>query len=220
MGAIKGQAVLIVDDFHCQLMRHALTRRGFAVFHATSPDEALALFEAHRAQIALVVIDLMKPAAGNLDLASDLERQRPGLPVLYLAGARKTIARCSIEAQSPGSVLAVPFTAEQFLGRVDGLLDLEAAAPQMPDEQLWERLLADSDGISSATSMLYVYEFGQSALAAGHVTMLRAAQIRHAFRPTNFAAAPYSVIVRAGDVARARGLIAQVCATRRLDSAA
>jgi DNA-binding NtrC family response regulator len=220
MRAVKGQAVLIIDDFHSQLMRHALTRRGFAVFHATSPAEAFGLFQAHRAQIALVVIDLMKPAAGNLDLASELERLRPGLPVLYLAGARKTIARCSIELQSPGSVLAVPFTAEQFLGRVEGLLDMEAAARQMPDEQLWERLLADSDGIRSATAMLYVYEFRQSALAAGHVTMLRAAHIRHAFRPTNFEAAPYSVIVRAGDVARARGLIAQVCVRERLVSAA
>jgi hypothetical protein len=117
-------------------------------------------------------------------------------------------------------VLAVPFTAEQFLGRVQGLLDIEAAECQKPDEQLWERLLADSDGISSSPTMLYVYEVGQSALAAGHVTMLRAAHIRHAFRPTNFEAAPYSVIVRAGDVARARGLIAQVCTGKRLVFAA
>jgi DNA-binding NtrC family response regulator len=219
MGASKGHAVLIVDECHARLMCDALTRRGFAVFHATSPDEAWALFEAHRAQITLVVIDLMKPATGNLDLASDLERLRPGLPVLYVAGARRTIACCSIAAQSPGAVLAVPFTAEQFLGRVEGLLDLEAAR-QLPDEQLWERLLADSVRLSSETTMLYVYELGQSALAAGHVTMLRAAQIRHALRPTNFEAAPYSVMVRAVDAARARGLIAQVCASGLLGSAA
>lgn len=216
----KGRAILIVDDFHSQSMRPALARYGFAVFHATSPSEALALFHLHQPQIALVVIDLMKPDAGNLDLASELERLRPGLPVLYLAGARKTIARCSIESQSPGSVLSVPFTEEQFLGRVEGLLDIEAAARQMPDEQLWERLIADSDRISSTTMMLYVYEFGQSALAAGHVTMLHAGNIRHSFRPTNYEAAPYSVIVRAADAARARNLIAQVCMRGQLVFAA
>jgi hypothetical protein len=47
---------------------------------------------------------------------------------------------------------------------------------------LWERLIADEDGISTAAAMLYVYEPGQSTLAAGHVTVLRAAGIRHAFR--------------------------------------
>lgn len=220
MGAIKSHSVLIVDNRHSQLMRHALTRHGFRVFHATFPDEALALFQAHRAQVALVVIDLMKPAGGYLDLASELERLRPGLPVLYIAGARKTIARCSIEAQSPWAVLAAPFTEEQFIGRVEGLLGMEAAARLMPDDQLWDRLMADSDGISSATTMLYVYEPGQSTLAAGHVTVLRAANIRNAFRPTNFEAAPYSMIVRASDVARARGLIAQVCAAKPLVIAA
>jgi DNA-binding NtrC family response regulator len=216
----KGRAVLIVDDFHSQLMRHALTHRGFAVFHAASPDAALGLFEAHRAQIALVIIDLTKPSAGNLDMASELERLRPGLPVLYLAGARKTIASCSIEAQSPGSVLPAPFTEEQFMGRVENLLDVGADAPQIPHERLWERLIADSDRMPPLATLLYVYEAGQSALAAGHVTMLRAGNIRHAFRLTNYEAAPYSVIVRAADASRARSLIAQVCVGGRLVFAA
>lgn len=211
MRANKAQAVLIVDDVNSQSMRYALTRRGFAVLHATSPDETLTLFEVHRRQIALVVIDLMKPSAGILDLASELERLRPGLPVLYVAGARKTVARCCIEAQSRGAVLAVPFTEDQFIGRVVRLLEIEAAARQMPDLQLWERLVADSDWIPSAAAMLYVYEFGQSALAAAHSTMLRVGKIRHAFRPTHYEAAPYSVIVRAADVTRARRLMAQVC---------
>jgi len=220
MSASKIPAVLIVDDFHSELMSRALTRHGFAAFHGRSPDEALGLFQAHQAQIALVVIDLMKPSAGNLDLASDLERLRPGLPVLYLAGARKTIASCSIESHSPGAVLSAPFTEEQFLSRVWGLLDMQEAARQMPDDQLWQRLVADSDRIPAGTALLYVYEPGQSALAAGHVTMLRAGRIRHAFRPTNYEAAPYSVIVGATDFARARSLIAQVCEGKRLVFAA
>lgn len=221
---VDHEAVLIVDDLHpySRLMGHALGRHGFAVLCATSPDDALALFQAHQPHIALVIIDLLKPSAGNLDLASELERLRPGLPVLYLAGARKTIASCSIEAQAPGSVLPVPFTEDQFMERVAGLLDIreEKAAPQVPDEQLWDRLMADSDGIPPGTTMLYVYEVGQSALAACHVTIMRAGKIRYAFRPTNYPAAPYSMIVRATDIPRARGLIAEVCAGKQLVFAA
>ena len=142
----RAPAVLVVDDFNpsSKLVREALTRRGFAVFGAKSPDEGLALFQAHQPQIELVVIDLVTPAAGNLDLASELERLRPGLPVLYLVGAGKTIARCSIEAQAPGSVLAVPFTEEQLMARVGGLVDVEAAERQVPRERPWERLIAGS----------------------------------------------------------------------------
>jgi CheY-like chemotaxis protein len=144
----RAPAVLVVEDIIplAKLVRKRLARRGFAVFGAKSPAEALALFQAQR-QIDLAVIGLVTPTAGNLDLAAELERLRPGLPVLYLVGAGKTIASCSIEAQVPGSVLAVPFTEEQLIGRVDGLI--EAAARQGPDERLWERLIAVSDWIPS-----------------------------------------------------------------------
>jgi two-component system response regulator GlrR len=149
----RAPAVLVVDDFNpfCKLIRETLAPRGFAVFGAKSPDEGLAVFQAHQPQIDLAVIDLVTPAAGNLDLTAELERLQPGLPVLYLVGASKTIARCSIEAQAPGSVLAVPFTEEQLMERVGGLLAVEAVARQRPGERLWARSVAASDRIALTT---------------------------------------------------------------------
>jgi DNA-binding NtrC family response regulator len=149
----RARAILVVDDFNpfYNLIRDTLAPRGFAVFGANSPDEGLALFQAHQSQIDLAVIDLVTPTAGNLDLTAELERLHPGLPVLYLVGASKTIARCSIEAQSPCSVLAVPFTEEQLMARVGSLLDAERAARQRSGERLWERLAASSDRMASTT---------------------------------------------------------------------
>jgi hypothetical protein len=141
-----------------------------------------------------------------------LERLRPGLPVLYLVGAGKTIARCSIEAQAPGSVLAIPFTQEQLLARVGDLL--EAAARHPNGEQLWKRLVAVSDWLPEPTAMLHVYETHQAELAASHVALLSAGDIEHAFRPTNSKARPYGISVRARDVAVARRLTEQVSAAR------
>jgi DNA-binding response OmpR family regulator len=179
----------------------------------------LALFQANRARIELVVIDILSPAAANLDLTAELERLRPGLPVLYLVSERKTIVRCSIEAEAPDSVLVSPFTEEQLMARAERLLE---AAPdrQLPDEQLWERLVAASDRISSGTAMLYLYEQQQAPLAAGHMATLRAGKIHHAFRLTNDEAVPYSMVVSATDVTRAQGLIADVSVGRRLIPAA
>ena len=117
MSAQRVPAVLVVDDFNpfSRLIRHVLRQRRFAVFCASSAAKGLALFQAHRSQIDLAVIDMVRPVAANLDLTAELERLQPGLPVLYLVGALKTVARCSIEAQAPGSVLAAPFTEKQLI---------------------------------------------------------------------------------------------------------
>jgi DNA-binding NtrC family response regulator len=202
------------------VIRETFAGRGFAVFGAKTPAEGLALFQERQPQIDLAVIGLLMPAAGNLDLTAELERLHPGLPVLYLVGAFKSIARCSIEAQAPGSVLMVPFTEEQLIARVGGLLQVEAAARQRRGERLWDRLIAASDWIPSGTAMLHVYELRQAALAEGHAATLSAGNVQHTFRATNSEAAPYCITVSAQDVTHALWLIGQGSAGRPLVVAA
>jgi DNA-binding response OmpR family regulator len=218
----QAPAVLVVDDLipFSTVVREWFVRRGFTVFGAKSPEEALAMFQENHSQIALAVIGLVLPEAVNLDLSADLEHLRPGLPVLYLVGDGKSIARCSIEAQAPESVLAVPFTEEQLNARVSVLLDVKGAAHRRRNEGLWERLVAASDWVPSAATMLHVYDIHQATLAAGHIALLSAGNIRYAFQPTNCEAAPYCMSVRAQDVSRARCLIGQVSADTSLVSAA
>jgi len=219
----RASAVLVVDDLipFSTMVRESFVRRGLVVFVAKSSDEAMAQFQAHRSQIGLAVISLVAPTAVNLDLSADLEHLQPGLPVLYLVDERKSIARCSIEAQAPDSVLAVPFTEEQFIARVGSLLDGAVAVCQGRRlERLWERLISASDRITSGTTMLHVYNLQQAPLAAGHVALLRAGNIHHAFQPTNCEAAPYSMTVRAQDVTRAHCLIGQASIGTSLVAAA
>ena len=178
------------------------------------------LFQAYQSQIDLAVIGLVTPVGVNLDLTADLNHLRPGLPVLYLVGAFKSIARCSIEAHAPGSVLTVPFTEEQLIARVGGLLDVEAAARREHGERLWDRLVADSNLIPSGASMLFVYELRQAALADGHAATLSAGNIQYDFRATNSEAAPYSMNVRAQDVTHAHCLIGQASVGKPLVVAA
>ena len=214
MAERRAPGVLLVDDLipFSKLIRETFAGRGFAVFGAKTPDEGLALFQAHQPRIDAAVIGLAAPAAG--DLAAELERLRPAFPVLYLVGEGKSIARCSIEAQAPGSVLAIPFTNEELIARVGGLLDFDAAVRQRHGERLWDRLIAASDWIPSGTAMLYVYELRQAALAEGHAATLRGGNVEYTFRATNCEAAPYSMTVRAEDVIHARWLIGQTSADR------
>jgi DNA-binding response OmpR family regulator len=218
----RAPGVLVVDDLipFSKLIRETFVGRGFAVFGAKTADEGLELFRAYQPQIDLGVIGLILPVAGNLDLAAELERLQPGLPLLYLVGAGKSIVRCSIEAQSPGAVLTVPFTEGQLIACVGGLLDVEAAARMGRGEQLWDRLIAGSDWIPSGTAMLYVYELRQAALAEGHAATLSGGNVPYTFRATNCDEAPYSMTVRAQDVTHARWLIGQASGGRKLVVAA
>jgi DNA-binding NtrC family response regulator len=212
----------VVDDLtaFAEAIRETFAGRGFAVFGGKTAEEGLALFQAHKPQIDLAVIGLVMPAAGNLDLAAELARLRPAFPLLYLVGAGKSIIRCSIEAQAPGSVLAIPFTEGQLIACAGGLLDAAAAARKGHGERQWDRLIAASDWIPSGTAMLYVYELRQAALAEGHAATLSGGNVEYTFRATNCDAAPYSMTVRAQDVAHARWLIEQVSGGKPLVVAA
>jgi len=190
------------------------------VISAKTPQRGLALFQAHQAKIDLVAIDMTVPLASNLDLAADLERLRPGLPILYLVGAERSIARCSIEAQAPHSVLTTPFTEQQLLDRAGRLLKIEIAARRAPEAQQWDRLIAASAPVLSGAGILHVYGLRQAPLAADHISILRAGAIDHSVRPTNCDEAPYSVAVHAKDAARARFLLTKASGSRQLVSAA
>src|SRR5580658_9416173 len=117
MGEQRISAVLVVDNssLFSRSILPALAGRRYPVYCSASAELGLAQFQEHHSQIDLVVLDMVTIGSGNFDLAAELERRRPGLPVLYLVGSEPTIAGASIEAQSPASVLASPFTEEEFM---------------------------------------------------------------------------------------------------------
>jgi DNA-binding NtrC family response regulator len=119
-------------DTYSKLLLTALQHRGFTVFCVTAPNQALALFSEHHLQIDIVAIDAITPSSGNLDLAAELERLRPGMPMLYVVGPQKTVLRSSIEAHAPQLALVAPFTEARLMERIDGLLDPKSRIAERP----------------------------------------------------------------------------------------
>ena len=78
--------VLVVDDDPGigQMLTRSLTRHGFQVEAVTSAEEALARAEATSWDAALV--DLVMPGRDGADLAEELRRRFPGLPIGLLTG--------------------------------------------------------------------------------------------------------------------------------------
>jgi len=86
--AAGGQHVLYLDDEEplVFLMTRMLERLGYRVSGYVRAEEALAAVRADPGQFDLVVSDLNMPRMSGLDVARELARLRPDLPVLLTSG--------------------------------------------------------------------------------------------------------------------------------------
>jgi PAS domain S-box-containing protein len=83
-----GQRILYLDDEEPLVMvaRRVLVRLGYEVVGFTIPAEALAAFRADPAGFDLCVTDLNMPSVSGLEIAAELLRLRPALPVALASG--------------------------------------------------------------------------------------------------------------------------------------
>jgi CheY-like chemotaxis protein len=108
----KGATVLLVDDEEQvrRLVALTLKRHGYRVLSASSGREALELEKAWPEPLHLLLTDVMMPGMTGPEVAVELGRRRPGLPVLLMSGY-------SPEAVG-GNLLRKPFTPAALLERV------------------------------------------------------------------------------------------------------
>lgn len=78
--------ILIADDepMLLQLLRRYLERQGYAVDTCASAEEALAAYEANRAD--LLVTDLTLPGINGEQLIARLRGKNPALPAIIASG--------------------------------------------------------------------------------------------------------------------------------------
>lgn len=216
-------AILVVEDNGAlrRLMARVLSASGFQVLEASTAQEGLTFFRAHTSAIALVIVDMVMPGMSGLDLAAELERQLPGIRILYISGYVTSVAMESIRQRSPERVLFKPFDPGDLLQRVTQLLgpapgpdgmvagpSPETAGPSFA----WDRLIEASDALASGAVEVigYLDTSAGFSVAAAHAAALRAANLFYAFRSTNGGAAPFGLFVAPGDVAPARQLLETV----------
>jgi len=90
------QVLLVEDDVEvAALTREMLSHLGFNVIHAASPAAALgALADARN--IDIVFSDIMMPGGmSGIELAREIRRRRPGLPIVLTTGYSETTAEMS-----------------------------------------------------------------------------------------------------------------------------
>ncbi len=83
-----GQRVLFVDNevILCRIAEKLLLKLGYEATVLSDPLQVLALPAAKLASLDLVVTDLAMPGMGGLELAAELHRRHPGLPIMVMTG--------------------------------------------------------------------------------------------------------------------------------------
>jgi two-component system, cell cycle sensor histidine kinase and response regulator CckA len=117
--------VLVVDDEPVirTMMTEVLQQEGHSVFTAGSGAQALSLFRSHRREIDLLISDIVMPETDGPALATKIQAERPGLPVLLISGSSDTMP-----ANSSFEFLPKPFSIRDLLNRVRSLAQKREAA--------------------------------------------------------------------------------------------
>ena len=97
-----------------------LSYLGFSVIHVASPDAALGAL-ANARSLDIVVSDIMMPGGiSGLELAREIRRRQPNLPVVLVTGYAEAAANME---DGKFGLLLKPYTLEALAAALDAELD-------------------------------------------------------------------------------------------------
>ena len=104
------ETLLFVDDEEdiVKMRTRMLSYLGYQVLSASGPEEALALFNANRDQIDLLITDHTMPRKTGLQLAAEISGLRPDLPIILCSGYSEAILPEEAQAAGVRRFLAKP----------------------------------------------------------------------------------------------------------------
>jgi len=129
-----GRRVLVVDDEESirLVILHTLQRHGFVVEVAVDGAEALAIFRAHPGRFVAVLTDMMMPNMNGAELAREIRRLSPGLPIVAMTGISSVHSIGSMEtilrALGIQTILQKPCTETELLAALQRELEPGPAA--------------------------------------------------------------------------------------------
>jgi two-component system, OmpR family, KDP operon response regulator KdpE len=131
---MSGPRVLVVDDEPevLRTLRLVLAGNGYEVITAESGEDALAEL-AHRLP-DVIVLDLMLPGIGGLEVLRQV-RERSTVPVIVLSARGEELTKVQALDEGADDYIAKPFGAKELLARVRVALRHAAGALNAPAVQ-------------------------------------------------------------------------------------
>jgi DNA-binding response OmpR family regulator len=116
--------VLVIDDEDAvrNLIGRVLERRGYRVLLAADGKEGLVLFDHHREEIRLVVLDFHLPGDPGERTFDELLKRKPSLRVVLVTGDHSADLGADAR-QYLACMLLKPFTTAELMLAVSAVLD-------------------------------------------------------------------------------------------------
>ena len=121
LGETRGSGTLLMVEDEAalrQLTSRVLSAAGYDVLSAASADEAIALCEAHRGSLKLLVTDVVMPGMDGIALAAHLTKLIPGLRVLFMSGYSDEVIAAHGALAAGVELVEKPFMPQTLLAAV------------------------------------------------------------------------------------------------------
>ncbi len=161
------QTILVVDDDPVQrrLLEAAITRSGMTVVTAPGGQPALDLINGVRGdQITLMMLDLVMPDMGGLDVLAKLRPTNPDLPVIVLTA--KGGIDSAVEAMRAGAndFLVKPASPERIAVSIRNQLKIGTLSGEVKQlKKKADNKLSFDDLVASSPEMKQVFRLGTRA---------------------------------------------------------
>ena len=130
-----GERILVIEDDPNILrgLQLNLGMEGYAVRSATDGEAGLALARAER--FDLLVVDVMLPRLGGLEVVRELRAEDPDLPVLILSAKGQESDKVRGLQLGADDYMVKPFSLKELLARIDALLRRRRARGETGDSR-------------------------------------------------------------------------------------
>ena len=119
-----GRRILVVEDEEAvrDIVCRLLGKAGYQVHSAPNPAEALRMCRVERIGYDALLTDVIMPGMSGTQLAAELRRDRPGLPVLFMSGYTSGPAPGGQELPADAPLIRKPFDTQTLLNEVHRLV--------------------------------------------------------------------------------------------------
>jgi len=119
------ETVLLVEDEPAlrDLIKYALTGNGFTVLDVPNAADAITLSRRHTGLLHLLLTDVIMPGMDGPALAKQVQKERPGIKVLYMSGYATNFITHDGVVDPGTNFLEKPFHPRTLLNKVREVLD-------------------------------------------------------------------------------------------------
>jgi CheY-like chemotaxis protein len=125
--------ILVVDDdkILLALLQTTLQKNGFTVWLAASGREAIDIYERHRAQINVVLLDVRMPGLDGPRTLLELQRLDPAVPCCFMSGYSADYSQADLLSRGALYFFDKPFRMDEVVRVLVGLAEqhVERRAP-------------------------------------------------------------------------------------------